>query len=154
MSNLEAAIAFLEVCEKGDGWEACKDYCAENATFRSQAGVFHPPQAEEPNLGGTLKNYVDWVEKMNQDVLSNCHVSDVVCVYDEKTSTVIFSAVFNATHTNTPEGVPLPPPTNKSAASDFENRVHFDSDGKIDSLIKIWNSEWTAKQFGWMEFNL
>ena len=151
MSHLDTAKAFFESCEKGEGWEACKGYCASNATFRGQGGVFHPPVATEPNLGGTLENYVEWMKMIAKDVMPQCYLTDVVSVYDAKTGIAIFSGVFHGTHTKTPEGEKLPPPTKKSTASDYVYRMHFDSKGKIDSMIKIWNSEWAAKELGWIE---
>ena len=151
MLNLETATAFFDACEKGDGWEVCKGYCATNATFRSQAGAFHPPLATEPNLGGTLENYVGWMKLMAKDVMPNCYLTDVVSAYDAKTRTAIFSGVFHGTHSNSPDGANLPPPTNKSIASDYVYRIHFDLQGKIDSMIKIWNSEWALKELGWIE---
>ena len=59
MSNLDNARAFYDACEKGEGWAKCKNYCSANAIFRSQGGLYHPPIASEPNLGGDLENYVE-----------------------------------------------------------------------------------------------
>ena len=151
MSNLNTAKEFFDACENGDGWEACKGYCASNATFRGQGNPFHPPLTTEPNLGGTLENYVEWMKLIAKEVMPNCYLTDVVSTYDTKTRTAIFSGIFHGTHTKTPEGANLPPPTNKSTASDYVYVIHFDAEGKIDSLVKIWNSEWSAKELGWMD---
>lgn len=38
MSNIvETAMAFFEVCETGKGWEACRHYCHDDASFSVQA---------------------------------------------------------------------------------------------------------------------
>ena len=37
MSRSEAARAFFEACEAGKGWQICRDFCHENATFSCQA---------------------------------------------------------------------------------------------------------------------
>ena len=151
VNNLDNAKAFFDASENGQGWVACKCYCAPNAAFRSQAGVFHPPLAPEPDLGGSLENYVEWMKTFATEVMPNCWVTHVVSVYDAKSSTALFSAAFHGKHTNTPEGATLPQPTNQYCHSDYVYRLHFNAEGKIDSLVKIWNSEWAAKEMGWMD---
>ena len=151
MSNLDNARAFYDACEKGEGWEKCKNYCTSNAIFRSQGGLYHPPIASEPNLGGDLENYVRWMEVIVNKVMPKCYLTDVVSSYDAKTETAIFSAIFNGKHTKTPKGSNLPSPTKKSVKSDYVYRIHFNAEGMIDSLVKIWNSEWAAKELGWMQ---
>ena len=149
MSNLDTAKAFFDACEKGDGWEGCKTYCAPNAVFRSQGGVFHPPLASEADLGGSVENYTEWMKLIAKQVMPKCYLTDVIATYDANSNTALFSGVFHGKHTKTPEGAKLPPPTNKSVASDYVYRMHFNAEGKIDSLIKIWNSEWLTKALGW-----
>ena len=47
------ANSFFEACETGKGWQACKDYCTENASFSSHA---------EPLLEiKTIEGYSDWM---------------------------------------------------------------------------------------------
>ena len=143
MSNLDTAKAFFDSCWKGNGWEKCKDYCAPNAIFRSQAMLFHPPMSSESDL--------DWVKVMATKVLPKCYLTDVAYVYDAKTNIAIFSGIFNAKHSKTPRVSQLPSPTKKSVKSDYVYRIHFNAKGKIDSLVKIWNSEWFQKELGWMD---
>ena len=150
MTNLDTARAFHDACKSGAGWGVCKNYCSQNATFRSQAGVFHPPLASEPDLGGSLENYVDWLKLLATEVMPKCYVRKVVSTYVEKSMTAILSGVFHGTHTQTPKGAILPQPTNKSFASDYVLRMKFNKVGKIDSVILIWNSEWARKELGWM----
>ena len=151
MSNLETTKTFFDSCENGDGWEGCKKYCASGATFRSQGGAFHPPQVPEPNLGGSLENYTEWMKLIAKEVMPECYLTDVIYAYDETSRTAIFSGIFNGKHTKTPEGANLPPPTQKTTASDYVYKIHFNGSGKIDSVVKIWNSEWAAKELGWMD---
>ena len=45
---------FFEACETGKGWEGCKAYCTDGATFSAQA---------EPLLDvTTLEGYCDWMK--------------------------------------------------------------------------------------------
>ena len=38
MSDMKAiASSFFEACETGRGWDSCKDYCLEDASFSSHA---------------------------------------------------------------------------------------------------------------------
>ena len=55
MASITAiANDFYAACETGKGWEACKTYCAPNATFAGQA---------EPLIGiKTLAEYTDWMK--------------------------------------------------------------------------------------------
>ena len=32
---------FFEACETGKGWEGCKEYCKQDATFSAQAEPVH-----------------------------------------------------------------------------------------------------------------
>ena len=137
--------------EKGEGWEICKSYCESNATFRSQASVCHPPLSPEPDLGGSLEKFVDWMKMSAQELMPGSYFTDRICAYDEESNTVLISIVFHGTHTKTPEGVPLPPPTNKSTKCDCAYKIHFNKNGKIDHLVKIWNFELAAKELGWVE---
>ena len=55
MASITAiANDFFAACETGKGWEACKAYCAPNATFAAQA----EPLADIK----TLAEYTDWMK--------------------------------------------------------------------------------------------
>ena len=45
---------FFEACEAGKGWETCKTYCKDQATFSAQA----EPLADVR----TLQQYADWMK--------------------------------------------------------------------------------------------
>ena len=53
MTHQETATAFFEACETGQGWDACKAFCHEGATFSCQAEAL----AETT----TLAAYADWM---------------------------------------------------------------------------------------------
>ena len=140
---------FLDNCWKGLGWSWCRTYCSSNATFRSQALTFHPPQASKPNLGSSLKNYVDWMGIIVEDVLSNCYQTDVELLYDPKTRIALCYCVFHGTYSKTPIRSNLPSPTMKDVATDCSYKIRMDREGKISDMAKVWNSEWFEKELGW-----
>ena len=37
MSMSETAMTFFDACETGKGWEVCKEWCTDGATFSCQA---------------------------------------------------------------------------------------------------------------------
>ena len=151
LPNLDQAKVFHDKLERGDGWEICKYYCDVNATFQSQASVCQPPVAAEPDLGGSLENFAEWMKMSATQLMPDCYFTDRISTYDEDSKTAIISLVFHGKHTKTPEGAPLPPPTNKSIACDCVYKIHFNNMGKIDHVVKIWNFEWAAKELGWLK---
>jgi len=59
MASIETtAQLFFEACEAGKGWEACKAFCTDQATFSAQA---------EPLVDvRTLQQYADWMKGLIQ----------------------------------------------------------------------------------------
>eukprot|EP00937_MAST-01D_sp_MAST-1D-sp2_P003800 g3800.t1 len=146
------AAKFLDLCDGGHGWEGkCDALCVADATFRGQCGAFHPPSAPAANLGGRLEEYVGWMAMMANSVMPGSKNTDVSIAWDGTNSIVTIFATFHGTHTQTPGGAPLPPPTNQSTVSDFVYKLHFDEQGKIDSLVKVWNSDWAMAELGWQD---
>lgn len=67
------------------GFEACKDYVAENASFNSQSEVL----AEVISV----KNYVNWIAGLGTTMPGNsCEIS--ASAYDEDNNTAIFFSTF------------------------------------------------------------
>ena len=49
----EKAMEFFKACEEGKGWQGCKEFCSDNASFSAQA---------EPLKDiTTLEGYADWM---------------------------------------------------------------------------------------------
>ena len=113
--------------------------------------IFQPPLATEPNLGGLLENYVEWMSIMVKEVMPKCYQTSVEFIYDSKTNTALCFGIFNGTHTKTPEGSFLPPPTMKCVESDYTFNIMLNTEGQISNMVKVWNSEWFQKALGWMD---
>lgn len=54
MSRYETAHAFFETCETGEGWDGCKSWCHDGATFSCQADALADTT--------TLAAYADWMK--------------------------------------------------------------------------------------------
>ena len=137
MASITAiANDFFAACETGKGCEACKAYCAPNATFAAQA---------EP-LGGiaTLAEYTDWMKGL-MTVLSNAKYEVKSFATDAERNNVAAYGVFSGTHTG--PGGPCAP-TGKSTRTDYVYVMQFTGD-KISHLTKIWHSGLALKELGW-----
>ncbi len=132
----EAAKAFFEACETGKGWNACKEYCHEGATFSAQADA----------LSGvdTVEGYTEWMKGLFVPFPDGRYELKAFAADPEQNSVVAF-AVFHGTQTG--EGGPVPP-TGKSVAADYVYAMDFDA-GKIRHMTKIWNDAVTMRQAGW-----
>jgi ketosteroid isomerase-like protein len=134
-SNRDIAQTFFDNCETGKGWDACKQYCAPDATFSAQA----EPLAEIKTLAG----YCDWMKGL-MGILPDGRYDLKFWAEDAGRGSVAAYAVFHGTHTG-PGG---PPPTGKSTASDYVYVMQF-SGGRISHMTKIWNAGWALKELGW-----
>lgn len=132
----KTAMEFFEACETGKGWETCKAYCTDNATFASQTDA----------LAGieTLESYTEWMKGLLTIIEDGKYDLKTFAV-DEEHGSVCAFAVFSGTHTG--EGGPVPP-TGKAAAADYVYNMNFDGD-KISHMTKIWNDAQTMRQLGW-----
>ncbi|MEM6284064.1 MAG: nuclear transport factor 2 family protein, partial [Chloroflexota bacterium] len=54
MSVYENAMAFFDACETGKGWDACKGWCADGASFACQADALADIT--------TLEAYTEWMK--------------------------------------------------------------------------------------------
>jgi hypothetical protein len=54
MSMSESAMTFFEACESGKGWDGCKAWCHEGATFSCQSGALADTT--------TLEGYTEWMK--------------------------------------------------------------------------------------------
>ena len=135
MSIKETASKFVIACDAGKGWEVCKEWCHEGATFAVQADALADVKS--------LEAYVTWAAGLLGPIPdAKCELKSLAV--DEERGNVVAYAVFSGTNT---EKGPVPP-TGKSISSDYVYVVHFDGD-KIKGLTKIWNDVYGLKQLGW-----
>ena len=136
MTHYETATAFFEACETGQGWDACKAFCQDGATFSCQADAL----AEVT----TLAAYADWMKGLLTPVPDGRYKLTAFAA-DEARGTVVATAEFHGTQTG--EGGPVPP-TGKSVVSDYAYVMHVDGD-KISHMTKIWNDVHALRGLGW-----
>jgi predicted ester cyclase len=133
----EAAAQFFDACETGQGWDRCRQFCHEGATFSAQAAA----------LAGieSLEGYTNWMKGLFTPVPNGRYELRAFAVDEERHSVTAFG-VFHGTHTD--EGGPVPP-TGKTVAADYVYVMDF-KDGKIHHMTKIWNDVMSLQQIGWM----
>jgi predicted ester cyclase len=137
MSSMkETAERFFDSCETGKGWEVCRQYCHDGATFSSQTGA----------LAGvdTLQAYTDWMKGLFTPLPDARYELRSFAVDDARKNVAAY-AVFRGTHTG--QGGPVPP-TGKQVEADYVYVMDFDG-GRIRHLTKIWNDGISLKQIGW-----
>ncbi|KAA2211206.1 nuclear transport factor 2 family protein [Teichococcus oryzae] len=133
--NTEQAKAFFAACDTGQGWDACRSYCAPGATFSAQTDV----------LTGitTLQQYTEWMRDLLK-VLTDGNYEVKSFATDEERNNVCVYATFSGTHL---EGGPVSP-TGRATKTDYVYIMQF-SNGKVTHLTKIWNSGHALKELGW-----
>ena len=138
MTSLTAvAKNFFEACEAGKGWDACKQYCTDRATFSAQA----EPLADVR----TLQQYTDWMKGLLTFIPDGRYELKSFATDDQRKNVSAY-AVFLGTHTG--QGGPCPP-TGKSLRSDYVYVMEFDGD-KIRHMTKIWHAGIAMKELGWI----
>ncbi|MFK7880426.1 ester cyclase [Roseobacter sp.] len=136
MTNVDIATAFFEACETGKGWEICKSWCVEDATFSCQA------EALADTI--TLASYADWMKGLLTPVPDGRYKLTAFAADDER-GTIVAAAEFHGTQTG--PGGPVAP-TGKSVVSDYAYVMQFDGD-KISHMTKIWNDVHALRGLGW-----
>lgn len=137
MSMLETAKAFFDACETGQGWEGCKVYCHDDASFSCQADML----AEVSSVAG----YVEWVKGLFTPI-PDMHPEVKAFSADADRRTVTVVAVVHGTQTGI--GGPVPA-TGKAVAADYVYTMQFEG-AKIRHMTKIWNDGFTLKLLGWV----
>lgn len=136
-TDKDIALAFLQACDGGKGWDACLEYCQEDASFSCQA---------EPLTQCTsLASYAEWMKGVVA-ALPDAHVTVKAVTSDSVTATIMVYAIFCGTHTG--ETGPLPP-TDRSTTSDYVYSLRF-SHQKVAHVTKIWNANWSMRELGWI----
>ncbi len=136
MSIHDSAMAFFEACETGQGWDGCKTWCHEGATFSCQSGALADV--------ATVEAYTEWMKGLLIPIPDGRFELKGFAL-DESRNTVLAFAVFSGTHTG--EGGPVAPTGNELAA-DYVYAMEFEGD-KISHMTKIWNDGHSLSQLGW-----
>ena len=136
MSEFETAQAFFDACETGQGWETCKAWCHDDASFACQADALAETK--------TLAAYCDWMKELLTPVPDGRYVMTSFAM-DEGRGTAVATAEFHGTQTG--EGGPVPP-TGKAVVSDYAYVMRFEA-GKITHMTKIWNDVQALRGLGW-----
>jgi predicted ester cyclase len=137
-SITRTARKFFDACETGKGWEVCREYCQQKATFSAQA----EPLADID----TLEAYTDWMKGLLTFMPNGAYEVKAFAT-DEDRQCVCAYGVFSGTHTH--DGGPCPP-TGKTVGTDYVYVMDFDG-GKIRHMTKIWHSGLAMQQLGWVE---
>lgn len=138
MTLFEVATSFFNACESLEGWEGCRKYVAENATFEAQC---------EPLTDiSSVEAYCEWMAGLGRGPLIGCSYELHSSAYDENNNSALFFATFNGKHTG--EGGPVPPTGNQTATY-YVYVLKMDSDNKVSHMTKIWNAPWTMCELGW-----
>ena len=136
MSIREIAQKFQEACDDGLGWDVCREWCHDDATFSCQADAL--------NEVNTVEAYAEWMKGLLIPIPDGRYELKGFAA-DEERSTVLAFAVFHGTQSG--EGGPIPP-TGKTCAADYVYAMSFDG-GKISHMTKIWNDGHSLRQLGW-----
>ena len=138
MSSMsEAAAAFFDACETGQGWAACAQYCHPDASFSAQADTFAG--------GETVEAYTEARKGLLEGPLPGATYDLRSFAVDEARGHVIGYAVFMGAHTG--EGGPIPP-SGAKVETDYVYVMEFDGD-RIRHMTKIWNDGFAMRQLGW-----
>ena len=138
MSAFETATKFFHACENLEGWAGCKQYVAAGARFRAQC---------EPLEGiDNVEGYTEWMAGLGKAILIGCSYRLDASAWDESTRTALFLGTFTGTHSG--DAGPVPP-TGKTCVADYVYALTMDANGKVASMVKIWNAPWSMKELGW-----
>ena len=139
MSPFEAAIKFFEACDAPLGWEGCKQYVQEDATFVAQS----EPVAEISSLEG----YCEWMFAFGTITSPEGSYDLHTSSFDEATNTASFFATYHEKHLG--DGGPVPP-TQKETYTHYVYIIKMNAEAKVSHMTKIWNAPWAMKELGWM----
>lgn len=138
MSAFENATAFFHACESLKGWEGCRAYVADGATFDAQS----EPLTDIDSVEG----YCEWMAAVGSGPLAGCSYDLHGASYDEGSRIATFFATFNGKHVG--EGGPVPP-TNQATSTHYVYALTMNDEGKVSHMCKVWNAPWALKELGW-----
>ncbi|SVE31665.1 uncharacterized protein METZ01_LOCUS484519 [marine metagenome] len=140
MSALNNAKKFFEACESAQGWESCKEYVEDGATFTAQADAMGEVS--------TVEGYTEFMKQIGGVTLAGATYTLHAESFDENTRTATFFGTYHATHVG--EGPPIPP-TNKTTNSHYVYALKMSDNNKVVEMTKIWNDRWCFRELGWAE---
>ena len=139
MGAFDNARKFFEACDAATGWEACKEYVADGATFTAQS---------EPLVDiDTVEGYCEWLAGFQSSTVPGATYDLHTSSYDAATRSAVFFATYPATHTG--DGGPVPP-TNKQTSTHYVYVITMNESDQVESMTKIWNAPWAMTELGWM----
>lgn len=139
MSAFDNATKFFHACESLEGWDGCEQYVAENASFSAQC---------EPLVDiKTVEDYVNWMAGFGSVTAAGCSFKLHTSSYDDANATAIYFATFTGRHVG--EGGPVPA-TGKETNTEYVYVLKMNADGKVESMVKVWNAPWAMNELGWM----
>jgi hypothetical protein len=139
MSAFDIAKGFFEACDSAAGWDGCKQYVANGASFVAQS---------EPLVDvTTVEAYCEWSKGFGTVTAPGATYELHSSSYDEKTRTAVFFATYHAKHTG--EGGPVPP-TRKETHTHYVYCITMNNSDKVERVVKIWNAPWAMRELGWM----
>ena len=115
----KTAKEFFDACESGKGWEGTKAYVVnEDSSFDAQVTDALP----FPKLSAvkTIKGYTEWMAVVVDALKEKATFEVKACAFDEGRNIAIFYAVFGG-------------------GSDYVYTLHFNAEGKINAMRKVWN---------------
>jgi len=117
---LEVAESFFWPCDEGKGWDACKEYCHPDATFKTDADtLIHLDR---------LEDYVEWMKDAHS-MLANAKFEIKSIAEDTKRGMVLLYAIIHADNILGEEPQPI--------ETDYVYAMTIE-DNKIKHITKIW----------------
>ena len=139
MSAFDNAQRFFHACETPLGWEGCKAYVAESASFVAQS----EPLVEVK----TVQAYCEWIKGFGTVTAAGAHYELHAQGYDETKREAVFFATYHATHVG--EGGPVPA-THQTTHSHYVYVLTMDANDQVAHMVKVWNASWAMRELGWM----
>lgn len=139
MDPLETAKQFFDACElQVLGWEGCRRYVADGATFHSAAASYASIH--------TIEAYCEQIAAAFRTTFAGSTGHVHAAAYDAEHRTVLLYGDSCAQHTGA--GGPVPP-THRQAVIPFVFALRMDAAGKIEHLEKIYDEASGRRQLGW-----
>ena len=121
MTRFETAEKFFEAIETGKGWNGCKIFCSDNASFSAEA-------VKLENIK-TLEDYADWMRAL-YDRVSDVSYDVRGFAEDDLRNLVLAFGVFH--------GTPIADGPQEAFSTNYVYSIEFEG-LKIRHVTKIWN---------------